>query len=363
MNNLTQPILHFLRSRLARNIYMWIVIFYIVLNNDVENRTYAPGIYVLGVIITSTIIATLTYLNNLLLIPKFLAQKRIGIYVVTIVTSLGVFSVLFIVALKLIVRYYPHMLIHQVSLISTPISTDWSLSAILDEIGMFVFGFSLWLFTMTMAWFMNDYAHQKNLAEEAQKKQVETELHFLKSQVNPHFLFNTMNNLYALALKKSDKGPDAILRLSSILRYLLYDSNVDNIPIEKEMEIMKAYIDLELLRLPSQNDFRFTIEVDGNYNISPLLWLPILENIFKHGTGVISNSYFIEYSFVIKNDVLNIHSKNNYKPATGNGLIKAGGIGMGNLKKRLSLLYPDAHRLNFEKDEAYYIVDLEIKLS
>ena len=97
--------------------------------------------------------------------------------------------------------------------------------------------------------------------QEVLKKQVEIELDFLKNQINPHFLFNTLNNLYGLTLKKSDHAPDAILKLSMILRYMLYESNVDAIAFEKEKEIMQAYIDLELLRMEKGHDFHFMMHV------------------------------------------------------------------------------------------------------
>lgn len=363
MKSVSKVIIQYLGSRIARNIYLWIVILYIVLNNDDRNRVYNDEVYLYGALATSFIIALLTYFNNLVLVPRLLAEKRVGLYFLSATVTLCFFSVVYILVIKLILNHYPDVHVHQISLISTPVTMDWSIPAITDEVTTFLFGLFCWMFIITMAWFMNDYARQKKMAEDAKKKQVETELYFLKNQVNPHFLFNTMNNLYALALKKSDKGPDAILRLSSILRYLLYESNVEKVQFEKEKEIMHAYIDLELLRLPENSNFNFIIESDGNHAIPPLLWLPLLENIFKHGTGVIADTYFIDYKFVISNGMLKISSKNNYKSTLSIDKDKAGGIGLDNLRKRLALLYPNKHTLSLNKDDNYCTVNLEISLS
>src|SRR6185437_14342472 len=192
---------------------------------------------------------------------------------------------------------FPKIRISDVSIFSTlryvvPHPPFWVL--FMDAL-LWIVTLALILFQFTMAWYMTDHAKQQKAIEAAKKKQVEAELNFLKSQINPHFLFNTLNNLYALAIKHSDKTPDTILKLSAILRYLLYESNVENISFEKEKEIMQAYIALELLRLSNSNNFTFSISSDNKCNIPPLLWVPVLENVFKHGTRIISDNNFVDY--------------------------------------------------------------------
>ncbi len=127
---------------------------------------------------------------------------------------------------------------------------------------------------------------------------------------------------------------------------------------------MNAYIDLELLRLSDVDQLHFTIVSDNNYHIPPLLWLPVLENVFKHATRVITDNYFIEYRFEILDHVLTIYSKNNYK-SNGSGQTKEknGGIGLENLKKRLSLLYPDKHAIETSNDDSFYTTELKIYLA
>lgn len=364
MSLTVKKIIRALGSRIARNIYLWLVILYFVFNNDTEKRAYPGQVYTIPILITTLLIFLITYFNNLFLVPKLLAQKKRKVYFIVAAIAAVAFSFLYAITLKIIITKYPLIEVHQVSLISTPITTEWTLFRVWDESQTFLFGLLLWLCVMTMAWYLNDYSRQQKLVEEVQKKQVESELHFLRTQINPHFLFNTLNNLYGLAIKKSDKGPDAILRLSSILRYILYNSNAELASFEKEKEIMQAYIDLELLRLPENKDFRFNITADREYNIPPLLWLPLLENVFKHATRIISDNYYINYSFTIEDGVMNIYSKNNYKSAVnGEPVDKNGGIGLSNLRKRLALLYPGKHSIETEKDDQYYTVKVQLSLS
>jgi LytS/YehU family sensor histidine kinase len=221
-----------------------------------------------------------------------------------------------------------------------------------------------------MAWFMNTYVRHEKKVEQAQKKQVESELNFLKSQINPHFLFNNLNNLYALSIKNSDKTSDAILQISSLLRYMLYEANVQYTPFYKEKEVIEAYINLELLRFSEVKDFSFNIHADKAYNIPPLLWLPVLENVFKHGTRIIADEYYVKYDFIIENNKIKIYSKNYYKsnnlnhdtPAL-NDHKQSGGIGFTNLRKRLELLYPKKHSIRTTQDDQFYIVDILINLA
>jgi LytS/YehU family sensor histidine kinase len=147
---------------------------------------------------------------------------------------------------------------------------------------------------------------------------------------------------------------------------MLYESNSNETSFEKENEIMQAYIDLELLRITKKNGLQFHIESDKDYNIPPLLWVPVLENIFKHGTRFISKEYNIEYRFIIHQGSLSIYSKNTFKQANAENEIeseKKGGIGLDNLKKRLALLFPGKHVLYSGKEDDYFITNVLIQLA
>jgi len=300
----------------------------------------------------------MTYINNLLLVPALLAKKKRIAYMLSASLLLFITAAAYILVLKNMQVTYPEIHVYDVSILTSPISADTSLAGILEDIPTFSFGLFLWLLVFIMAWYMQDYAKQEKIASEAAHKQTQAELNMLRNQVNPHFLFNTLNNIYGLSLKKSDDAPESILKLSSIMRYMLYDADAPLMPFEKEKEIMRAYVDMELLRLQQSDKFKFVINADRNYNIPPLLWLPILENIFKHGTRVISDNYFIDYSFTIANGIMHISATNNCKESS----TKFGGIGLDNLRKRLDILYPGKYQIDIHQNKDQYHTELTVTL-
>jgi len=310
------------------------------------------------------LLVTLTYINNLVLVPRLLVKKKRGTYGLLIALLIITVSILHTLVLKAGLQHFDVNNMQQVGIMSTNVSGSFSLLAVLNDMLPYVIGHSIWVFLFTAAWYMNDYSRQRRLAEAAQRRQVEMELHFLKNQINPHFLFNTLNNLYGLALKKNDSAPGAILKLSSILRYLLYESNSALVSFEKEKEIMQAYIELELLRITHTDGLRFAIQADRDYSIPPLLWLPVLENLFKHGTRIIEDRHEADFSFTIEENMVYIRSSNNHKGAAAvNGNGKTGGIGLANLQKRLQLLYPGAHTIAQQKEDTTYSIQVQITLA
>lgn len=370
MSSTLQKILKALRSRVARNIYLWALMLYLVLNMNINNeRELHYGIiqspwYAPFIIIGTLLQAILLYTNNLVLAPRFLSRKKYGLYFLLAGLLVTVISVAYTIGVKLAGYYFDVNHVQQIGFVSAPVTKGWSVGDILDDTATYLAGNIMWVLIFTMAWYMNDYYKQQQLAEEARKKQTETELNFLKSQINPHFLFNTLNNLYGLALKKADNAPDAILKLSSILRYLLYESNIDKVSYEKEKEVIYAYIELELLRLSDDNKLRFLVTADRDYSIPPLLWLPVLENLFKHGTRYISDNIEGSFNFAIANNELTIICTNKYKGASKVATAdKVGGIGLTNLRKRLELLYPCKHHINETKTEDTYTISINISLA
>lgn len=356
-----QNIFRFLSGRLFRNLLFWFFASSIIINNRQPGYPYNTTAYYTYIAISYIILLSLTYSNNLLLVPRLLVKKKYISYFSSIILLTVVLATLQTITVKQALLHFPVLKVQQVSFLSAPVSGKWTLDALSEEIGSYLFGFAMWVFVFTMAWYMNDYRRQQKISQVAIKKQVEAELSFLKDQLNPHFLLNTLNNMYGLALIKSDKTPEVILQLSSILRYFLYESNVERISFEQEKKLMQAYIDLELLRLSDKANLTFFIDADNAYNVPPLLWLPVLENVFKHGTRYIADEYYIDYKFVIYNNVLSIRSKNGYKPgATEEG---EGGIGLTNLKKRLEILFPGKYSIDTVGGENMYSIDINIQLA
>lgn len=200
---------------------------------------------------------------------------------------------------------------------------------------------------------------QKVLTLNEQKKAAE--LNVLKNQLNPHFLFNTLNNLYALARKKSDETPKAISKLSEILDYTLYGCNEDFVAISKEVDLINNYLELEKIRYGERADVRFTTDIQHPQQIAPLLFLTFLENAYKHGVSqelhqatllIHLKTTVDEIIFSIKNSI----PKNGYESKTQNQ-----GIGLKNIRKQLDLLYPNAYQLQTENKGDCYHVELKIK--
>ena len=195
---------------------------------------------------------------------------------------------------------------------------------------------------------------------QAEKDKVTAELQLLKAQVHPHFLFNTLNNIYSFSLENSPKTPGLILKLSSLLSYMLYDCKAEEVLLEKEVEIMKNYIDLEKERYGNKIEISWNIEGDiKDKYIAPLLLLPFLENAFKHGTSEQLEKPWLSVDISVSQNILKgkiANSKNEYTPATNHG------IGIQNVKKRLAFIYPDRHELKINDEGNFFVVSLFIEL-
>jgi hypothetical protein len=200
--------------------------------------------------------------------------------------------------------------------------------------------------------------HQQFIQSE--KEKVTAELQLLKAQVHPHFLFNTLNNIYSFSLGQSPKTPGMILRLSSLLSYMLYDCKADEVLLEKEIEVMKDYIELEKARYGDNIEISLNIEGDiKDKHIAPLLLLPFLENAFKHGTSDQLEKPWLSMDIAVKQYTLHCkiaNSKNNYVP------LSASGIGIENVRKRLQFIYPDRHELKTSDEGDFFVVSLRLEL-
>jgi LytS/YehU family sensor histidine kinase len=189
----------------------------------------------------------------------------------------------------------------------------------------------------------------------------EAELNYLKSQTNPHFLFNTLNNIYSLAKDKSDLAPESILRLSKILRFMLYETSVEFISIEQELEIISDYIALEKLRYDNSLHINFIHEIeDMKQLLPPLLMIPLVENAFKHGVSETRSHPFVDVQLLVNQQQLLLMIKNSTESFHGERNVKEN-IGLSNLRRQLELLYTD-YNLSLQQDEAVFTTTLKINL-
>lgn len=214
--------------------------------------------------------------------------------------------------------------------------------------------------TMVLKLVKQWYSDQKT-TKDLQQEQLQTELKFLKSQINPHFLFNSLNNLYALTLSKSDSAPEVVLRLSNILRYILYESNEGYVSVRKEMEHVKDYVAVEKLRLGM--GVAIDIDIDDAIQddpVEPMLFLTLVENAFKHSEDILPEKRFIRIHAKSLDRGFRFLIENTFSPSKRDS--ETGGIGLENIKKRLNLIYPNQHDIKSSTADGVYRVDLIIKL-
>ncbi len=192
----------------------------------------------------------------------------------------------------------------------------------------------------------------------------ESELQFLKSQINPHFLFNNLNNLYSYAIEQSPKTPTIILELSAVLRYMLYECKEKYVPLTKEIEQLKNFTKLNQLQIEERGEVHFNARhIKEGYKIAPLILSVFIENAFKHSTASQSDQIFIDISIQLSNSgELFFVCKNSFLPQSNTDNLPHG-IGLKNVKKRLQLLYPDAHQLDITSENNEFIVQLSLQLS
>lgn len=209
-----------------------------------------------------------------------------------------------------------------------------------------------------------DNGVKQQLLKEHETTQLQSELTFLRSQISPHFMFNILNNLVALARKKSDDLEPAIMNLSQLMRYMLYESDDNRVFLSKEIEYLKSYINLQMLRFGSS--VKVNINTDGDvdlYTIEPMLLIPFVENAFKHGTGMIDEPV-INISIAIDADTHLLHFKvDNAISPNDQSKDGSSGIGISNVKRRLAILYPGKHELNIVNEDNKFSIDLTIYLS
>ena len=293
-----------------------------------------------------------TYLTAYFLVPQFLLKKKYVLF-----STLLVISVVFFVFMQRIMQVY----------VSVPIfypeyegremffhfNAAYSIVNIYAVVGIVT---SARLFKY---WFIN-----QNKTYRLENEKLEAELKYLKSQVHPHFLFNTLNNLYALTLDKSDLAPHVVIRLSDLLSYMLYDANAEMVPLQKEISLIENYLELEHLRRGEELAIEFEKSIDSHaILIAPLLFIPFIENSFKHGVWNNIDNPMVKILLTLNDNQLYFTISNTIGPDTINQEhADNAGIGLNNVKRRMEILYPDAHELIIEKDEKWYTVKLSINL-
>jgi hypothetical protein len=328
------------------HIFLWALIvglfILVALNNTKLSTADLLVIFLLYPIIN----ITLFYLNYLVLIPKFLDKKKYGIYAASIVGAVIVYG---------FGKYGVAILFKQYILMRVKGQLTgfghYFLSTVFTSL---VFLFLSAVLKFTVDWFLNE-RKQRDL----ENQRLSAELAFLKSQINPHFLFNSLNSIYSLAYQRSEMTPDAILKLAEIMRYMLYESNDNKVDLEKELQYLQSYIDLQKIRFGNKAyiDFKVQGKVDKQ-QIAPLLLVAFVENAFKHG---VANNPLAPIRLLIEVDDAHLHFfMQNKKHANNRDTL--GGIGLNNVQRRLNLLYPGKYNLVVNDEPDTYTVELSLVL-
>ena len=208
-------------------------------------------------------------------------------------------------------------------------------------------------FALFIGWVFQQWKWLKTL----ESKKSKAELALLKSQINPHFFFNTLNNLYGLTVEKSDDAPNVVLKLSDMMRYTIYMGKEDLVPLKDEVEYLNNYIELHKIRYQKKVDIQFSYSDISDHQIAPLLYIIALENAFKHGVEKLTENAYIHINISTDNGSIRFEIKNNFeKPETECDT----GIGLDNLKQRLQLMYPKKHLLTINNNDSVYKLSLKL---
>jgi sensor histidine kinase YesM len=289
----------------------------------------------------------MVYVTNYLLIPFLLYKKRYGLFVLLFIGMILTSSV---------TKMY---IIGQLAHDPTFFNIGGNLKArIYDNV---IPHFFLVIAGAAFKLMFDQFRLQKKMTELAKEK-AEAELNFLKSQINPHFLFNSLNSVYFLIDKNNPDARKALHKFSDMLRYQLYEANGEKIPIEKEINYMQDYVHLQQLRKDENYKVQFNCSPEvKDFSIEPLLLIPFVENAFKHISHKTDGSNFVRLDMARNNGYFEFTVENSQEK----GILTTeqhGGIGMNNVKRRLELLYPDSHKLNVDDKPDTFRVNLKLKI-
>jgi LytS/YehU family sensor histidine kinase len=304
------------------------------------------GHYFTNEVVNVFFYAVIYYINSVYLIPQYLSRNKLWAYL-----GLLVGTAIVITPIKVFILFQKFNLY--------PDSQEY----LRDHQGYYYLISLMAAGVSTIVKITSDWAKQTRDRQELETRTVQSELNFLKSQINPHFLFNTLNSLYALTLKKSDDAPEIVIKLSEMMRYMLYECNEKQVPLSKEIAYIRNYLDLEKLRHKNL-EVRFDVEgMVGDLKVVPLIFIAFIENAFKHGASNAISQGFVHIHMHIDNDEVNMYIENS-KPEKQPALQhkRSGGIGLVNVKRRLEILYPKNYHLDIYDKPHTYGVNLWMKL-
>ena len=330
----SHPIFHFFKKKPIYHSVFWIVYFLFICAAVYTGYGIRDIKFYIQLSAFMPFSAALVYINIYGLIPGFLYKRKYIWYGITLILSILIMAI----ADQLIKKLYVDL---GFSIFSYTSGFGFK-SLFSESVGLFYLaGFT------TGVKVSKDWIQNQQLMKEKEKLWLETELNFLKTQIHPHFFFNTLNNLYSLTLKKSDQAPEIVLKLSALMSYMLYESNTAKVSLNKEITYLQNYLDLEKLRFGQRLSVPFEIEGQiEDVNVPPMILILFVENSFKHGVKNNLQQIHIDISLKVEGAFLYFRVKN---PISENRSKENTGIGLKNAIRRLDLLYGRNHQLDISE--------------
>jgi len=332
-----------IRNRFLQHLFFWCLSF-LVLTNVLKVSAEIKTIDLIYAAIFHVPIVAVVYINLRLLFPFFLEKGRYILYSLLILSLIGLGSGFYLILFNKWIDYFFE------GYYFIAFYGFWDISLYFA-----VYLFATSLLRLARGWFR---------LQEIETERNKAELKALRSQINPHFLFNSLNSIYSMARKNSKEVPEKIVQLSDLLRHIIYDSDRDFIPLEKEIDMIRNYIILQNLRTDDQH--KISLTVDGEVReklIAPMIILPFVENSFKHGLKGGSDDAFVNILLNISDHRLALRVVNSKGKSVSAEDSRYRGIGIENVRKRLDMLYPHRHKLKITEDEQTFNVDLQIEIN
>jgi sensor histidine kinase YesM len=299
------------------------------------------------------------YINFVYLIPRYLYKKKFLLFFIITILLIFFFLYLRVVFSSLVFNPELASYLHHIR----EYFTEPRVYLVIISNKHLLYFFLILLGTTSFKYFLLYKEKEKEALENKNAKLI-SELKFLKSQVNPHFLFNSLNNIYSLAISNSEMVPNQIVKLSDILRFIIYDAEENTIELNREIELIHNYIELqELKELSIKDRLTFRLEVDSNPLIEPMLLIPFVENALKHSNISAEEEAYVNMELVLRDGNLSFKVVNTFWDSKKMSQDSIGGIGLKNVKERLEILYRDNYSLDIDNHSGMFTINLKIKLN
>lgn len=339
-----------LKQRVFLHLIFWVSYFlFFVFQYKLIYTSYKDWQWAVSLSITIWPDIFAAYFTNYVLLPHFLYKKKIPLFATGLILSAA--AMILLQRVLIIYVDYPIIMPEKAAgLKFWDFNPFYALVNIYSVVALF-----------TVIKLMKDLFHSQQERTDLENQNKTSELALLRSQINPHFFFNTLNNIDALILSNPDHASEAIIRLSDIMRYMLYDTNSDQVLLEKEINYLNSYIELQRIRIKNPENIHFEhSNLCGSMTIAPMLFVPFIENAFKHGSKVPDKARILIRLSCTK-QMLIFEVENRFETRVGQQKDQTAGIGLNNVKRRLKLLYPGKHQLQIVQTEDNYKVHLEIQ--